>query len=58
MKVVVSTTKLYLVFQAKVKVGKHMKTWRQQGHLDRDDAQLALLCLARVPPDPDDVPTP
>lgn len=51
-------TSLYLVFQAKVKVGKHMKARRQQCHLHWDDAQLALLCLARVPPDTNDVPTP
>lgn len=44
-----------LVFQAEVKVGKHMKTWGQQCHLDWDDAQLALFCLARVAADTDDV---
>lgn len=44
-----------LVFQAEVKMGKHVKTWGQQRHLDWDDAQLALLCLARAAADANDV---
>lgn len=44
-----------LVLKTEVKMGKHMKTWGQQCHLNRDDAQLALLCLARVATNANDV---
>lgn len=46
-----------LVLQAEMQVRKHVQTWRQQGHLYRDDAQLAFLRLPRITAYPDDVTT-
>lgn len=34
-----------------------MQTWRQQGHLDGDDAQLAFLRLPRITTNTNDVTT-
>lgn len=47
----------YLVLQAKMQVRKHVQTWRQQGHLYGDDAQLTFLCLPGIPSNADDVTT-
>lgn len=46
-----------LVLQTEMQVRKHVQTWRQQRHLYRHDAQLALLCLPRISTDTDDVTT-
>ena len=48
---------LYLVFESKVEVGQHVKTWRQQGHLSGNDAQFPFLCLPWVSADTDNVTT-
>lgn len=47
----------YLIFQAEVEMRQHVQTWRQQGHLDGNNAQLPFFGLARVTPDTNDVTT-
>lgn len=47
----------YLVFEPEVKVRQHVQAGRQESDFIGNNTQLPFFCLARIPLNPNDVPT-